>query len=406
MLGCKLASVTNPMVYLVAGPSTRLERVTPLVIFSTTMNLRLEMSCNDAGLSNRLAALYDREYGVLTGRGTTALTVLFETLGIDGEVVFPGYTCEAPVYAAFYAGLKPRFCDVSFRDYTATPTDVRRRLNQATSAVVPVHTFGHPADIAGIKRAADAAGEVVVVEDACQSFPLQTKCSSSEWADVTVISCGPNKPLDSGGGGAILLDDKTLADELRDNVNRIPKKGEEKIKTLEDFEVRFRHLVDDLTQYLPEATDLLAHHHEVFRDLYLRARTDDLEGSISETIDSLPQIIEAHSRRADIYADTLRSPKIEHPDPVGDCVKNQYAIRLPLEELRNHVASELRSEGFHVSTYHSLPSRFHVADSCERAAELAAQTLQLWINPLLSEDYVRECAETVLRAVEGGTGGQ
>jgi dTDP-4-amino-4,6-dideoxygalactose transaminase len=162
-----------------------------------------------------LARLAGRAHAVLTGNGTTALWASLSALELPAgaPVVYPDITCETAVNAAIFAGLTPVFADVGA--VTAAPTADQLAATARTArahAVVPTHIFGRvdprPVPI-----------DLPTVVDAAQS---QVTHASLRAGTLAVLSFGPGKQLDLGGGGAVFTDDARLADSVRELVSTLP----------------------------------------------------------------------------------------------------------------------------------------------------------------------------------------
>jgi dTDP-4-amino-4,6-dideoxygalactose transaminase len=156
-----------------------------------------------------LAAHTGRGHAVLTGNGTTALWAVLSALDLHegSAVLYPDLTCETAVNAAIFAGLAPVFADV--RTETAAPTPADLAIAAAATrarAMVPTHLFGHcgplPADLAHCPQIVDAAQGTVDARTAAGGL-------------AAIVSFGPGKQFDLGGGGAVLTDDASLVRECR-----------------------------------------------------------------------------------------------------------------------------------------------------------------------------------------------
>ena len=161
-----------------------------------------------------VAGYFGRRHAVLVGSGTAALSLLYEALGLPeaSRVVYPDVTCETAVNAAIYCGLEPVFVDVE----AATATfDLRIASKVAVAegarAVVPTHIFGHICDVPTNLGSGDA-GAPVIVEDAAQGYGGTWRGRKiGALALHAIVSFGPGKFLDLGGGGALVTDDPEIA---------------------------------------------------------------------------------------------------------------------------------------------------------------------------------------------------
>ncbi|MEW5774307.1 MAG: DegT/DnrJ/EryC1/StrS family aminotransferase [Thermodesulfobacteriota bacterium] len=162
-------------------------------------------------LEERVADVLGRRFCLLVGSGTTALYVAF--LGLDlgpgRRVLYPDMVCETAVNAAVFAGIEPCFCDVDSATLGLDPADAAGRA-AGMGAVVPVHLFGQLVDIPLLERLLGSSG-IPVVEDAAQAYGGSLgSLEAGRLGRLAVVSFGPNKLLDCGGGGALLTDEPGL----------------------------------------------------------------------------------------------------------------------------------------------------------------------------------------------------
>lgn len=165
--------------------------------------------------------------------GTVALQLAMHMAGVRAgdEVLVPSLTFVASANAIVHAGGVPHFVDADTATLGIDPVALARYLdvtverrngeswNKATgrriAALLPVHIFGHPADMDALNAIAAQHG-LAVIEDATESLGSRYKdrpCGSL--APLAVLSFNGNKIVTTGGGGAILTDDAQLADRLR-----------------------------------------------------------------------------------------------------------------------------------------------------------------------------------------------
>ena len=165
--------------------------------------------------------------------GTAALHISLLLAGVesDDEVLVPTLTFVATANAVAYCGATPHFVDsdeqtlgvdhAKLERYlsTATTVDERRCVNRETGrpirALIVVHTFGHPADLEGLRGVCDRFG-LVLVEDATESLGSYYRGRHTGTVGrVSALSFNGNKVVTTGGGGAILTDDIGLAETAR-----------------------------------------------------------------------------------------------------------------------------------------------------------------------------------------------
>jgi dTDP-4-amino-4,6-dideoxygalactose transaminase len=154
--------------------------------------------------------------GVNTGTSALHLALLAAGVGPGDEVITVPFTFVATVAAIEYAGAKPVFVDVEPDYWTMDPAQLEAALTPRTKAIIPVHLYGQPADMDPILDFA-RRHNVVVIEDACQAHGAEYKgrrCGSI--GHFGCFSFYPGKNLGAyGEGGAVVTNDRALADRLR-----------------------------------------------------------------------------------------------------------------------------------------------------------------------------------------------
>jgi perosamine synthetase len=154
---------------------------------------------------------------IATNNGTTALHLALAALGIGpgDEVVVPALTYIATANAVRYCGATPVLADVEEDTMNLDPADLERKVTDRTRAVIPVHLYGHPADMTGINAVAERHG-LRVIEDAAEAHGAKVNGRPvGSLAHLGSFSFFGNKILTTGEGGAVTTDDDDLAARLR-----------------------------------------------------------------------------------------------------------------------------------------------------------------------------------------------
>jgi perosamine synthetase len=180
-----------------------------------------------------LAAVTGAKRAVAVVNGTAALHIALKLAGVEegNEVLMPSLTFVATANAVTYCGAVPHFVDVELTTLGLDPVALEQRLvaiaehrnghvyncetGRRLAAVVPMHTFGHPADLAGLTGVCER-WELPMVEDAAESLgSLYHGGHTGVFGRFGILSFNGNKIVTTGGGGAILTDDEQLADRAK-----------------------------------------------------------------------------------------------------------------------------------------------------------------------------------------------
>jgi perosamine synthetase len=166
---------------------------------------------------------FEREFAELCGtrsavaicNGTLALHVALLAQGLrpGDEVIVPSLTYIATANAVRYAGAEPVFVDVDPRTWCMDPEQLEAKVTSRTRGIIPVHLYGHPADMDAINRIAGIHG-LWVVEDAAEAHLARYRGRPvGGLASIGIFSFYGNKIFTSGEGGAVTVNDPQL--ELR-----------------------------------------------------------------------------------------------------------------------------------------------------------------------------------------------
>lgn len=168
------------------------------------------------------ASYCGREHAVGVANGTDALHLLLRALGIGpgDEVLVPANTFIATAEAVVLAGASPRFVDVDPETLLLTSELVEQAITPSTAAVIPVHLYGHVADVQAIEEVARRHG-LKMLEDAAQAHGATRDGVRAGGTGVAAaFSFYPGKNLGAfGDGGAVVTDDSALADLVRSLAN-------------------------------------------------------------------------------------------------------------------------------------------------------------------------------------------
>jgi len=158
------------------------------------------------------------KYGIGVNSGSDALFLALKALGISegDEVITVSHTFISTVDAIVRNGAKPVFVDIDPDTYCIDVTKIEERITDKTRAILPVHIYGHPADMELIIKIARKYN-LFIIEDACQSHGAEYKGKKvGSIGDLGCFSFYPVKNLGGyGDGGMITTNNKTLANRLK-----------------------------------------------------------------------------------------------------------------------------------------------------------------------------------------------
>lgn len=175
-----------------------------------------------------MAAATTRKHGIAVCNGTVALEVALAALDLKpgDEVILPTFTIISCVAAIIRRGCVPVLVDSDSVTWNMDVAQIESKITSRTKAIMVVHIFGLPVDMAPIVTLAKSHG-VKIIEDAAQMHGQTYNgklCGS--FGDISTFSFYPNKHITTGEGGMLLTDDGTLAERCRSlrNLCFLPKK--------------------------------------------------------------------------------------------------------------------------------------------------------------------------------------
>jgi dTDP-4-amino-4,6-dideoxygalactose transaminase len=143
----------------------------------------------------------------LFANGTLALITALQSLRITGEVITTPYSFVATAHSLLWNGIKPVFVDIDPTTFNMDPEKIEAAITPQTTAIMPVHCYGHPCDVERIAQIADNYG-LKVIYDAAHAFGVQAEgVSVLNHGDLSVLSFHATKVFNTFEGGAIICHD-------------------------------------------------------------------------------------------------------------------------------------------------------------------------------------------------------
>jgi dTDP-4-amino-4,6-dideoxy-D-glucose transaminase len=154
----------------------------------------------------------------LFANGTVALVTALQTLRIKGEVITTPYSFVATAHSLLWNAIDPVFVDVDPSTLNLDPARIEAAITPQTTAIMPVHVYGHPCDVDRIQKIADNYG-LKVIYDAAHAFGVRDRGGSVlRHGDLSVLSFHATKVFTTFEGGAIVCPDaktKQRVDHLK-----------------------------------------------------------------------------------------------------------------------------------------------------------------------------------------------
>ena len=169
-------------------------------------------------LEEEFAAYCEAQCAIGVDSGTSALELSLRAydVGPGDEVITAANSFLATALAISYVGATPVLVDIDPQTYTMDPHLAEAAITPRTRAIIPVHLYGHPADMDPIVSIARRHG-LVVIEDACQAHGARYKGRPvGSLGDAAAFSFYPAKNLGAyGDGGMVVTNDESVAGLVR-----------------------------------------------------------------------------------------------------------------------------------------------------------------------------------------------
>ncbi len=315
------------------------------------------------------------KHAVAVSSCTTGLMLAYHSLALTGDVVVPSFTFMATVSSLVWAGLRPVFADVDVETTNLDPQAAEAAITPDTSALIVVHNFGNPADIAAFEAIA-RRHQIKLVFDAAHGFgSCYQGAPVGSQGDVQVYSLSPTKLLIAGEGGIIATNNDDLAARAR--------MGREY-----GNDGAYNSALAGINARMPEMSALLGLH-------------------------SLPMLEAAVQRRnevAALYQQELASVPGISFQKVQTGNRNSYkdfCLMVDAEQLgltRDELAQALLAENIDVRKYYDPPVHRHTAyqhypthGELPRTEWLSANILCLPVWSKMSDEIVQQICQAIRR---------
>jgi perosamine synthetase len=170
-----------------------------------------------AAFEESFAAFCGVKHAIAANNGTTALHLALVALGLQpgDEVIIPTVTYIATANAVQYCGAKPVLVDVCADTMNIDPAQIEAKITPRTRGIIPVHLYGHPANMAALSEVARKHG-LWLLEDAAEAHGAEVGGRRvGALGNCAIFSFFGNKIVTTGEGGMVTTDDDELAAKLR-----------------------------------------------------------------------------------------------------------------------------------------------------------------------------------------------
>lgn len=307
------------------------------------------------------ASYHGARFGIAMSNGTTALMSIMLAHGIKpgDEVIIPSFTFFATASSVLSVGASVVFADIDPDTYCLSPEAALAAITPRTVAIMPVHLYGHPADMSRFETLCSDHG-LLLLEDAAQAHGAAIADRRVGTWGTAAFSFYPSKNMTTGEGGIVLTDDEATARKLR----MIRNQGMDQ-------------------QYC----------HEI---VGFNFRMTNIAAAIGlAQLNRLPEWTAQRIANARDFDQRLTSVGAPSVTPGCTHVYHQYTVRVSGDTRRDQAVKQLNEQGIGVRIYYPTPIHqqpviqrlnghkpYELAET-ERAAR---EVFSLPVHPALSQD--------------------
>ena len=299
---------------------------------------------------------------IAVNSGTSALHLGLLAAGIKSgdEVLVPSFTFAATANAVSLCGATPIFVDIDPQTFNMSPSAAEAAIGENTVGILPVHLYGHPANMPAFTKLAEQHG-LLLFEDAAQAHLASINGDAVGSFGTSIFSFYPTKNMTSGEGGMIVTNDDEIARKAR-------------LLRNQGMEERYKNEIVGFNN-----------------------RMTDIHASIGRA--QLSSLFDRTERRREIaarYNEQISTVKTPYVEENVKHVYHQYTIRT---NRRESLQEHLKEKGIGYGVYypipvHKLPS-FEVNIELPETVRAAREVLSIPVHPSLTDHDVGIVIEAI-----------
>jgi dTDP-4-amino-4,6-dideoxygalactose transaminase len=293
-------------------------------------------------------------------------------VGPGDEIIVPSFTFAATANSVSLTGATPIFVDIEPNFFCLNPNSVEAAISNRTKGILPVHLYGHPANMKTLKQICDKY-KLVIFEDAAQAHLASVDGKKvGTWGLAGSFSFYPTKNMTSGEGGMVTTNDLALANKVR--------------------------LLRNQGQKIKYKNEIVGFNN----------RMSDLHAAIGRVqLNKLINWTEQRQSTAAFYNKNLYGVTIPAVMDNAVHVYHQYTIRIKDLD-RDRFSEELDKLGVGNAVYYPIPTHrlgsFNLHLDLPETDRATKEVLSLPIHPNLSQENIEKVVSAVNRVASTGVG--
>jgi dTDP-4-amino-4,6-dideoxygalactose transaminase len=325
---------------------------------------------NVSALEEEIAAYHGLSFAAGVANGTDALLLALRACGIEAgdEVITTPFTFIATAEVVSLLNATPVFVDICPDTYNIDVRQIEGKITSKTKAIIPVHLFGHPADMKPLMEIA-RKHNLKVIEDCAQAFGAKYHGEKvGSIGDIGCFSFFPSKNLAGYGDGGMII---TKHEAIAQHVRILRNHGSSK---------RYYH-----------------------QEVGYNSRLDEIQAAIIRVkLKKIDQFNALRRENAAAYSKAINNKNVLLPVTAPDCehVYHQFTVRA---QNRDAIAEALQRNNISSAVYYPVP--LHRQDVFLKSAEgpvklpqsekCAGEVLSLPMFPELNRDEIKTIADVI-----------
>jgi len=307
---------------------------------------------------------------VNSGTSGSHLGLLAAGVGRGDEVIVPSFTFAATANSVALTGATPIFVDIEPETFCLDPAAVEAAITPRTKGIMPVHLYGHPANMTALNALAQKHG-IAIFEDAAQAHGAQWQGQSvGTFGEFGMFSLYPTKNMTSGEGGMVSCHDADFARRVQ-------------LLRNQGMERRYENEV-----------------------VGFNARMTDVHAAIGRVqLTKLAGWTQQRQANAKFFDDHLEGVVIPVVAPGAVHVYHQYTIRV-VDQDRDAFAARLLELGVGTGVYYPIPNHrlpsFNLTLDLPQTESAAQEVLSLPVHPSLSSADLEKIVTAINSLTKAG----
>ncbi len=315
-----------------------------------------------AAFEDEFSRFMEGHHCIAVNSGTSALHLGLLASGIEcgDEVIIPSFTFAATANAVALCGATPVFVDINIETFTMDPKAVEAAITENTSAIMPVHLYGHPSEMDPFTEICTRKG-LALLEDAAQAHLATYKSQPVGTFGTAAFSFYPTKNMTSGEGGMIVTSDDEVARKA-------------KLLRNQGMEIRYQNEVVGFNN-----------------------RMTDIHAAIGRAqLKKLRERTTQRQENAKFLSENLSTVNVPIASSAVEHVYHQYTITT---DRRDELSEYLNHENIGNGVYYPIP--VHELPSFDKEIDLpntktaAQQALSIPVHPLLTSEELHRIVEVM-----------